>query len=78
MQVAVPAPDGVSTPDDVIVPPVAVQVTALLYDPVPATVAVHCDVCAVVIEVGAAETVTDVTVNGALVTVMLAAPETFV
>ena len=30
VQVAVPAPDGVKTPPDVIVPPVAVQVTAEL------------------------------------------------
>lgn len=78
MQVAVPAPEGVRTPDEVMVPPVAVHVTALLYDPVPATVAVHCDVCAVVMDVGEAETLTEVTVKGALVTVMPAAPETLV
>ena len=30
VQVAVPAPEGVNTPLDVIVPPVAVQVTAVL------------------------------------------------
>jgi hypothetical protein len=30
VQVAVPAPDGVNTPPDVMVPPVAVQVTAEL------------------------------------------------
>jgi hypothetical protein len=30
VQVAVPVPDGVNTPDEVMVPPVAVQVTAEL------------------------------------------------
>lgn len=75
---AVPAAEGVSSPVEVMVPPVAVHVTALLNDPVPATVAAHCDVCAVVIEVGEAETVTDVMVNGALVTAIGAEPEMFV
>ena len=35
MQVPVPTPDGVNTPEEVIVPPVAVQVTPELYAPVP-------------------------------------------
>ena len=78
MQVAIPVPDGVNRPEEVIVPPVAIHVTALLYDPVPATIAVHCEVCAVVIELGAAATVTEVTVNGALATAMVAEPEMFV
>jgi hypothetical protein len=35
VMVAVPVPEGVNTPEDVIVPSVAPQVTAELYDPVP-------------------------------------------
>jgi len=77
-QLAVPAPDGVKSPVEVMVPPVAVHVTALLNDPVPVTLAAHCDVCPVVIEVGAAVTVTPVMVNGTLVTVIFAEPETVV
>ena len=75
---AVPAPDGVKRPEGVMVPPVAVQVTAELYDPVPDTVAVHCDVCPELIDVGVAVTETEVIVNGTLVTVMLAEPVTLV
>jgi hypothetical protein len=30
MQLALPLPEGVKTPDEVMLPPVAVQVTALL------------------------------------------------
>jgi hypothetical protein len=41
-----------------MVPPVAVQVTALLYDPVPVTVAEHVEVCASAIEDGVANTLT--------------------
>jgi hypothetical protein len=41
VHVPVPAPDGVNTPPDVIVPPVAVHVTAVVNAPVPATVAAH-------------------------------------
>ena len=41
VQVAVPTPLGVSTPEEVIVPFVAVQVTFELYAPVPATVAMQ-------------------------------------
>jgi hypothetical protein len=42
--VAVPAAVGVNIPKDVIVPPVAAQVTAELYAPVPCTVAVQVEV----------------------------------
>jgi hypothetical protein len=45
---------------------------------VPATVAAHCEVCAVVTVVGFALTLTEVTVNGALDTVIGAEPEMFV
>jgi hypothetical protein len=45
---------------------------------VPVTVAVHCEVCAVVIDAGVAATVTAVMVNGALVTAIGAEPEMFV
>ena len=41
---AVPAAFGVKTPDELIVPPVAAQVTAELNVPVPCTVAVQVDV----------------------------------
>lgn len=44
----------------------------------PTTVAEHCEVCPVLIEVGDAATVMDVMVNGALVTVICAEPETLV
>ena len=72
---AVPVPVGVSTPPDVIVPPVAVQVTAELYAPVPWTVALQVEVCAVVIEVGEAATVIKVTIGGGTVTVIVADPD---
>lgn len=62
VQVAVPAPDGVKTPPEVMVPPVAVHVTAVLNAPVPATVATQVAVCVVLMETGAATTVTLVTV----------------
>lgn len=81
VQVPVPTPDGVNTPDWVMVPPVAVQVTPLPYAPVPATVATHCAVCAVVMEAGVATTAIDVTVMGAVCTavvVMDADPDTLV
>jgi len=74
----VPAPDGVNTPDDVIVPPVAVHFTAELYDPAPDTAAEHCDVCPVVIDVGDAVTAIDVTVAVGLDTAIVADPETSV
>lgn len=41
VHVAVPTAVGVSTPEEVIVPPVAVQVTPELYAPAPTTVAVQ-------------------------------------
>ena len=78
MHVAVPAPDGVKTPPAVIVPPVAVHVTALLKAPVPNTVAAQAEVCAVVMDAGVAATVMEVIVKGTEVTVMLAAPEMLV
>lgn len=73
-----PVPVGVNSPAWVIVPPVAVQVTALLYAPVPDTVATHWEVCPVVIEAGLATTATFVTVGEAFVTVIGAEPEMFV
>ena len=63
--VAVPVPEGVNTPEDVIVPSVAPQVTAELYDPVPCTVAVQVDVWVVRIDAGEQSTETEVIVDGA-------------
>ena len=63
VQVPVPAPDGVNTPPEVIVPPVAVQVTAELYAPVPVTVAEQAAVCPVKMADGVGVTVTLVTVG---------------
>ena len=73
-------PDGVNTPPVVIVPPVAVHVTAALKAPVPVTVATQVAVCAVVMEggLGTTEILVTVTVGGATVTVILAEPVTFV
>jgi hypothetical protein len=71
---AVPVDVGVNTPEDVIVPSVAPQVTAELYDPVPCTVAVQMDVCVVRMEAGEQLTETEVTVDGA-VTVTVALPD---
>ena len=78
MQLPVPVPDGVKTPPVVMVPPVAVQVTALLKAPVPDTVAEQVEVWAVVIEVGIAATETPVTVAEGDVTVIFAEPEMLV
>lgn len=77
MQLAVPAPDGVKTPLEVILPPVAVHVTALLYAPVPLTVATHVAVCDVLIDDGLATTEIPVTVATTAVDVidMLAVPD---
>ena len=75
MQVPFPAPDGVNTPLWVIVPPVAVQVTAVLKVPVPLTVATHVDVCTVVIADGVATTVTPVTVESGVLSLLLVVPE---
>jgi hypothetical protein len=71
VMVAVPAPEGVKTPDELMVPPVAAQVTAELNAPVPCTVAVQVDVCAVRMAAGEQSTETvvmagvEVTVTGA-------------
>jgi hypothetical protein len=54
--------------------PLTVHVTAELYAPVPLTVAVHVDVCVAMIEVGVHETLTDVTVGEADVTVTVPEP----
>jgi hypothetical protein len=62
---AAPVPEGVNVavpPEVETVPPVAVKATAELKFPVPCTVAVHDEVWAVVISVGAHDTATDVTV----------------
>ena len=64
VQVAVPGPDGVSTPVEVIVPPVAVQLTPELYPPVPVTAAVQVAVCTVLMVAGVAATATLVTAGG--------------
>jgi len=72
--VTVPATVGVNTPEAVIVPSDAAQVTAELYDPVPCTVAVQSDVCVVRTEAGEQSTETEVIVNGA-VTVTVALPD---
>lgn len=63
VQVPVPEPDGVNTPPEVMVPPVAVHVTAVLNAPVPATLATHVAVCDVEMARGAAITVIAVTVG---------------
>src|ERR1035441_6456687 len=63
--VALPAPEGVKTPPEVIVPPVAVQVTAWLKAPVPRTVAEHIEVPVVRIEAELQTTVTEVIAMGA-------------
>jgi hypothetical protein len=78
VQAAVPAPDGVKTPPDVMAPPVAVHVTAGLKTPVPNTVAAQVEVCAVVMDEGVAATVMDVMVKATVVTVMLAVPDMLV
>ena len=72
--VAVPAADGVNTPEEEIEPPVAVQVTAEPKFPVPVTVAEHVLVWAVVMEDGEHETLTDVIETGT-VTVTVAKPD---
>jgi hypothetical protein len=71
---AVPAAVGVNTPEDVIAPSVAPQVTAELYDPVPCTVAAQLDVCVVKMDAGEQFTETEVIVDGA-VTVTVAFPD---
>jgi hypothetical protein len=73
----VPALVGVKNPEDVIVPSVAFQVTAELYDPVPCTVAVQLDVCVVRMDAGEQSTETEVIVDGAVTvtTVTVALPD---
>jgi hypothetical protein len=71
---AVPTPAGVNTPEELIVPSVAPQVTAELYDPVPCTVAAQLDVCVVRMDAGEQATETEVIVDGA-VTVTVALPD---
>ena len=66
-------------PPDVMVPPVAVQVTAVVKAPVPVTVATQVAVCAVPIEEGVATTATSVTVGcTTVVETVTAAVPTFV
>jgi hypothetical protein len=72
--VAVPVPAGVNTPEVVIAPSDAAQVTAELYDPVPCTVAVQVDVCVVRMDAGEQPTETEVIVDGAA-TVTVASPD---
>jgi hypothetical protein len=72
--VAVPVPAGVNTPEVVIAPSDAAQVTAELYDPVPCTVAVQVDVCVVRMDAGEQPTETEVIMDGA-VTVTVASPD---
>ncbi len=71
---AVPAPAGVNTPADVIVPSVACQLTAELNAPVPWTVAVQVEVPVVKIDVGLQFTETEVIVACAA-TVTVAVPD---
>ena len=56
LQVPVPEPEGVNTPPDVMVPPVAVHLTLLLKEPVPLTVATQVEVLSEVMEEGVATT----------------------
>ena len=71
---AVPTPAGVNTPEELIVPSVAPQVTTELYAPVPCTVAVQVDVCVVRMDAGEQTAETEVIVDGA-VTVTVALPD---
>jgi hypothetical protein len=74
----VPVPDGVNTPLDVMLPPVADQVTPVANAPVPLTVAEQVEVLSDVMEDGVATTEMPVTVGEGLVTVIAVEPETFV
>jgi uncharacterized membrane protein len=71
---AVPTPAGVNTPEEVIAPSDAAQVTAELNDPVPCTVAAQVDVCVVRMDAGEQPTETEVIVDGAA-TVTVAMPD---
>jgi hypothetical protein len=59
VMVAVPAAVGVKTPDELMVPPVAAQVTAELNAPLPCTVALHWLACPAWMLAGAQETLMD-------------------
>lgn len=72
--VAVPVPAGVNTPEVVIAPSDADQVTDELYDPVPCTVAVQVDVCVFRMDAGEQPAETEVIVDGE-VTVTVASPD---
>jgi hypothetical protein len=74
VMVAVPVAVGVKTPDELMVPPVADQVTAELNAPVPCTVAVQVDVCVVRMDAGEQSTETEV-MAGVVVTVTGADPD---
>ena len=67
VMVAVPAPEGVNTPDEMIVPPVADHVTTVLKTPVPWTAAEQVDVRVVQMLAGMHEAPTDVIVGDACV-----------
>ena len=73
--VNVPTPEGVNTPEGVIAPLDAVKVTTELNAPVPMTVTVKVACCAVVIDVEAGDSVTEVIVGGTAVTVTFAEPD---
>jgi hypothetical protein len=75
--VAVPAPEGVKTPDELMVPPVAAQVTAELNVPVPCTVAVQVEVCVIRMADGEQSTETEV-IAGVAVAVTSADPDSVV
>ena len=66
---------GVKTPEEVIVPPVAVQVTAELNVPVPSTVAAQEDICVVRMDTGEQTTATEVIVDDGAVTVTVTGPD---
>jgi hypothetical protein len=66
--VAVPEAVGVNTPDEVIEPSVAAQVTVEPYAPVPCTVAEHVEVCDMRIEAGVQATETEVIAGGTVTT----------
>jgi hypothetical protein len=71
---AVPADVGVNTPVEVIVPPVADQVTPVLYAPVPCTIAMQLAVWVVSMDGGEQATLTEVVVTGTF-TVTVAEPD---
>jgi hypothetical protein len=75
VQDALPAPEGVKTPAEVMEPPLADQVTAVLNAPVPLTVAEQVEVCAVVMEAGDATTTMPVTVAEGEVIARAAVPD---